>query len=215
MKTKLLLLISTIIIISCSESNSPTEESNNFSAKEVWPLAVGNYWQFQKINHAWPSPPNTYVTSIKKDTIINGKRLFVFDDFSNSVDSSIYSYINREDGFYNIYYNTSNNTFKERHLFKYPCKTGDIYNKFDDYNYSVVANTNLNISFNNQSQKAILYVIHSIDTINVEKHYDILDSAIVIPGIGLIEAKGYRQVDNTDSMALAIEMQLIDYKIIE
>ena len=202
-----------LILCGCGESETPNEPSHNYDAKEVWPLAIGNYWKFLKINYAWPSPPDTYETYIEKDTILENERVFVFHDYSNSIDKEIHSYVNREDGFHYLIYNTEIKKSEDRFILKYPCKVGEIYNKTNEYNYIIVANTNLDVMFENSVQKGILYIYNEIDSIHDGTYDYIRDSIVVIPGIGIINNKTYRSKHDTNSMELASERILIDYKI--
>ena len=202
-----------LVFFGCGDSESPNEPSHNYDAKEVWPLTVGNYWKFRKINYAWPSPPDTSEINIEKDTILDNEKLFVFNDFSNSIDKEIHSYINREDGFHYLIYNTETNKSEDRFIFKYPCKKGDVFNKLNEEYYTTVANTNIDVIFQSNKHKAILYIRSTIDTVYKENYQFVIDSLTVIPGIGMIHQKSYRGTHKKDSMKLALESELVNYKI--
>lgn len=210
---KSILVILLLILIGCNDSESPNEPPHTYDAKEIWPLAVGNYWQFQKTNYAWPSPPTTYEIRIEKDTIIENERHFVFHDYSNSNVREIHSYINRSDGLHYLLYKIDSNRIEDRFMQKYPCSEGETFNKLNEDNVTIVANTNLDVTFQNSKLKAILYVRSGIDTTYGENYYFTIDSMTVIPGLGMIHHKGYRGKHKIDSMELAIESVLIDYKI--
>ncbi len=125
MKYLLIIILSTILIISCSDNS--TNEVN--SSKEILPLKVGNFWTYSRQKFSsYKRDSVTFVDtvnySVSSSINLNGENWF-FMKFNSMVDEYIYT--NRKDGLWCLYAKDTNNIdLPSAKLFlKFPTKNND------------------------------------------------------------------------------------------
>ncbi|TAL70857.1 MAG: hypothetical protein EPN82_00715 [Bacteroidetes bacterium] len=175
MKTKLfLLIISLIISIGCQDNSTNTNNSNY-----IIPLALGNYWVYRNDGYdtlgQYHGSYNDTLKIVSEDNIKIGKIYgFINGDL-------ITECMNKSDGFYFIY-DYSPQPIESTMVFKYPGFAGEIFNsnfgianiestdtlvevpagKFHCYKYKI------NRSFSDRMTQEIYYISPGIGEIYIE-----------------------------------------------
>jgi hypothetical protein len=199
----LLILLSSIIILSCSESTEP--DSSN---PDLIPMAVGNKWSYKLTSY--DSLGNVLYTestssSIDKDTIIDGTIWYGYEDGFNGIWN-----INKTNGYWifvKAFYGYSLNDTTWM-VYKYPCNVGETFGEAD-YPIQVVSKNEI-ISVPAGNFTTIHY---SFIFANYNNYLLISNEVYVCPGIGVVKSTQIgKKFDGTNYVVGKSELMSYDIK---
>jgi hypothetical protein len=175
----LLILLSSILFLSCSESTEP--DSSTFS---FIPLTIGNKWEY-KVTH-FDSTGNVtnqiYGTrTIFKDTVVKGITWYAYTgDFRGNWNT------NKSDGYWVFIEPDSVSSINDTSwiVYKFPTHLGDIYGSTD--HPTEVVSTNESISVPAGNFRTIHYRIE-LDDIIFFNYLGVSFDSYVCPGLGIVK----------------------------
>jgi len=173
----LLLLLSSTIFLSCSESTEPDD-----FMKELIPLKVGNTWNYTRTVYDSVGVilyTENIISMVQKDTIINHIKWFGYTD----VPASVY-FTNKSNGYWSFQKAVPNYFLNDTSfvVYKYPTQVGDIYGDPETPKEVISVDEMITVPAGK------FKVIHLITTFIGSTNY-LLDSfeIFIAPGIGIIQ----------------------------
>jgi hypothetical protein len=199
MKLAFVFLIATLIILnySCNENSTDSNYSDS-----LIPFKLNNSWEY--LHFIYDTSGNvmdTYTATerIIKDTIISDIHFYKYDN-------SVRHLTSKQDGIW-MYFISDTGVDESSLYYKFPCKTGDIYNVTIGRPPAVasVLSTNDNVTVESGTFNCILYRFD----------FDMNDSyhnIYISPGIGIIKYEHY-QARTTGTVYKSTEERLLSYHL--
>jgi hypothetical protein len=181
----ILICVVVIMLASCKKDN-PVDSSS--SAKQIWPLKLGNTWAFNTIEYdttgaVTHSGSGTFL--VTADTMVAGETWY---HIAGTGSEGEMFYTNRLDGFWGM--SKSGAGLSKGLLFKHPVSTGDNWNFGDEYVFLQSADTSITVP---------------AGTYHCYKYRFSMGDYYFCPGVGIIAEDSY---SSTNSGRLYIESRL-------
>lgn len=186
----------TFFIASCGDD--PVKPCDN--AKQIWPMAVGNYWKYEVYSVFKDSAKFMYIVeyNIPGKVNISGEDWFL-TSYNDRMGINIY--VNKPDGlWYDRHDSVNRENTDEMHLkFKFPTIAGDKVIWEDDTTQTISIDVPVSVPAGN------FKCIHYFTRINHE------DNFYICPGIGLVRHALITAYE--DGKPVWIEWRLVEYKV--
>lgn len=170
MKNIIFILLVVISIISaCSESSSPSKHNN-----EIFPLAIGNKWVYQKtLGYGFDT---TYTYQIMMDTILNNEKWYGYGCTLMK---------NNESGLWGIICDDTTANGNPYLFYKYPAVAGQEY----EYSDILVKVISINEEVTVPAGKFICY--HYRFPLYKEENLEVYMDYYLSPGVGMVKIEEY------------------------
>ncbi len=202
MKYFSLALFCLLLVISCSDNNT----DSNDSKKEIWPLAVGNKWTYTIFSYHSSNIDSieyngTVEYYIPYSKISDGVEWFAFAEFGETLN---FYFTNKSDGLWGTEYLNDTSDFNPKNTllaYKYPTYVGE-YNPKDSSGIKTVSiNDLLNTPAGNFN--CIKYIQAKDET----------SSIYLAPGIGLVKTEQITHIDTIAKDTSWVGQILISYEL--
>ncbi len=169
-------------LISCSDDDKTTAPETKTDV--ILPLSVGNSWTYSRIEQIdSDSYSSTVELAVSKDTTIGGVKYFLFGEKDGKAGQECTWTVNKTDGFYGMYKDTT------VMMIKFPVKAGDEF-KYGGYDGSYkVASIDTVITTKAGTFKCIKYIRESKTSSKGDPDYRYsYEELCFCPNVGMIKS---------------------------
>ncbi len=192
MKINNIIIVGLISILASCKKEKVESNVNPIISTQIYPLKIGNRWDWRKISYGTPNDTTYKPISITGDTLIGLDHWYLEQEYP--LPPTLIA--NRSDGFY-IYCSSAN---MGKLYLKYPAQLNDSYSQ-DCYNDSIfVLSIDTTITVAAGTFNCYHYLVHGIGSPDESHVY-------ASPGIGTIKSQHYF------SNFLAYEFELMSYSL--